>query len=234
MQRHLLPSALITATLATLVSWSMPVRGDEITPPPDSHKPNTAPTATRGGSNCSSRENPLVAIAPSQTSPITTADYPALLFYIPETIAKEAEFVMVDAEGNFVYNTKLALPDEPGIIRLNFPPEEASPLTETGNPYRWELALICDESDRSADDHVGGELQRVEVSGEIENRLKETKVGDRFSVLQEAGLEYDAIVALEELRRENPQDPKIQLLWENWLLNNGLGDLIEKPPIGNR
>jgi hypothetical protein len=232
MQRRLLSSTIIAATVATLVCLPMPGKGDEITPPPDSSKPNTAPTATRGGSNCSSQENPLLAIAPNQTSLTTTADYPTLLFYIPETIAKEAEFVMIDGEGNFVYQSILTLPEEPGIIRLNLSPEEASPLAETGNPYRWEFALICNESDRSADVLVGGELQRVEASAEIENKL--ANGSDRFSVFQEAGLEYDAIAALEELRRENPEDSKIQILWESWLRENGLEDLVEKPSLGNR
>ena len=232
MQRRLLPSGFIAAILAALVS--LPVRGDEVTPPPDSNKPPTAPTATRGGGNCSNRENPLTAIAPSGTLITTTADYPALLFYIPETTAKRAEFVMVDGEGNFVYNTKVTLPSQPGIMRLNLSPEAASPVTETGNPYRWELALICDEFDRSGDDLLGGELRRVEVSSDIENKLELAESGDRFSVFQEAGLEADAIAALDELRRENPQDVEIQALWEKWLRENGLEQLVEMPSLGNR
>ena len=233
MQRRLLPLTLMAATLATLLSWQMPGKGDEVMPPPDQNKPTTAPTATRGGSNCSSKENPLTAIAPSGTLVTTIADYPALLFYIPETKAKQAEFIIVDSEGNFVYNTKLTLPREPGIMRLSLPPETASPLTETGNPYLWELALICDEFDRSADEVVGGELKRVAVSSRIESQLQRANSSDRFSLYQQAGLEYDAIAVLDELRRENPQDQKIQSAWEGWLKNSGLADLIEMPPVGD-
>jgi hypothetical protein len=141
---------------------------------------------------------------------------------------------MVDGEGNFVYNTKVTLPSQPGIMRLNLSPEAASPVTETGNPYRWELALICDEFDRSGDDLLGGELRRVEVSSDIENKLELAESGDRFSVFQEAGLEADAIAALDELRRENPQDVEIQALWEKWLRENGLEQLVEMPSLGNR
>lgn len=232
MQRRLLPSGFIAATLATLVS--LPVWGDEITPPPDSNKPPTAPTATRGGSNCSSQENPLTAIAPSGNLITTTADYPAFLFYIPETTASKAQFVIASNDGDIVYDTKVALPSQPGIMRLNLSPEAGSPVTETGNPYRWELALICDEFDRSGDEFLGGELRRVEVSSDIENKLERAENGDRFSVFQEAGLGADAIAALDELRRENPQDVKIQALWEKWLRENGLEELVEMPSLGNR
>lgn len=233
MQRRLLPLTLMAATLATLLSWQMPGKGEEVMPPPDPNKPTTAPTATRGGSNCSSKENPLTAIAPSETLVTTTADYPALLFYIPETQALRAELVIVDSEGNFVYNTQLTLPREPGIMRLSLPPESASPLTETGNPYLWELALICDEFDRSADDVVGGELKRVPVSRNIENQLQGANSSDRFSLYQEAGLEYDAIAVLDELRREHPQDQGIQSAWEGWLKKSGLEDLSKMPPVGD-
>jgi len=232
MQRRLLPSGFIAAALAALVS--LPVRGDDITPPPDPNKPATAPTATRGGSSCSSEENPLTAIAPSGTLITTTADYPALLFYIPETTAEQAQFVMANKDGDIVYDTKVALPNKPGIMRLNLSPEAGSPVTETGNPYRWELALICDEYDRSGDEFLGGELRRVEVSSDIENKLEAAENSDRFSVLQEAGLGADAIAALDELRRENPQDLEIQALWEKWLRENDLEQLVEMPSLGNR
>ncbi len=233
MQHRLLPLTFMAATLASLVCWQIKGNADEITPPPDSNKPATAPTATRGGANCSSGENSLTAIAPNGGLVTTSADYPALLFYIPETTAKEAEFVIIDGEGNFIYNAKLTLPRKPGIMRLNLPPETASPITETGNPYQWELALICDESDRSGDDLVVGELQRVPVSLEIQNKLQQANSADRFSLYQEAGLEYEAIAALDELRRENPQDERLQSAWEQWLKERGLEDLVGMPAIGD-
>lgn len=231
MKRHLLSSTLAAAVLATFFCLPITAEEEEVTPPPDPNKPPSAPTGTRG--KCSFGKIALGAIASEASLITTTAAYPVFLFSIPQTAAGKAEFILVNATGELIYSTTLEIPASPGIMRVTVPRGAASPVAETGNPYRWEFAIICDESDRSGDDIAGGQLQRLPLSADIQKQLEQTNGRDRLSIYREQGLEDDAITALDELRRQNPEDKQLQNAWEEWLEKSGLEELIEIPPIGD-
>jgi len=230
MKRHLLSATLTPVLLA--VSFCLPIIAEEeITPPPEDNKPPTAPTGTRG--TCFSGEVTLGAIASEPSLITTTAAYPVFLFSIPKTSATEAEFILVNGTEEVVYRAFVEIPTSPGIIRVGVPPEAASPLTEAGNPYRWEFALICDEGDRSGDEIAGGRLRRLPLSADIQNQLQGANGGDRLSIYRGEGLEDDAVIIIDRLRRENPQNEQFQDAWEEWLEKNGLEELGEIPLIGD-
>jgi hypothetical protein len=231
MKRYLLSSMLAPAVLAAFFCLPITAEEPEVAPPPAPDKPPTAPTGTRG--NCSFGEIALGAIASEPSLITTTAAYPVLLFYIPETSAGTAEFVLVNASGELIYNTRLEIQDNKGIMRVSFPPEAASPLAQTGNPYRWEFAIICDESDRAGDDIADGQLQRLPLSADIQKQLQQANDRDRLSIYREQGLEDDAVIVIDRLRRQNPRDKQLQNAWKEWLEKSGLEELTEIPPIGD-
>ena len=234
MKRHLLSATLTAAVLA--VCFCLPIiaeekKEEERTMPEVDGKPGTEQGGVRG--SCSAGKVALGAIASEPSLITTTAAYPVFLFSISKTSATEGEFILANATGELVYRAFVEIPTSPGIIRVGVPPEAASPLTEAGNPYRWEFAVICDESDRSGDEVVGGRLRRLPLSADIQNRLQGANGRDRLSIYREEGLEDDAVIVIDRLRRENPQNDQFQNAWEEWLEKNGLEELGEIPPIGD-
>ncbi len=79
---------------------------------------------------------------------------------------------------------------------------------------------------------IEGKIQRLPVYKEIETQLVQTMSDyDRFKLYQSIGLEYDAMIILDELRRQNPNDAALKTTWENLLKANGFEMLIGVPAI---
>jgi hypothetical protein len=104
----------------------------------------------------------------------------SLYWYLPETNAKKAEF-LISKNGKFVYFQEFDIPqDTKGLVRLDLP---ANIPFEEDTIYKWELALVCQEFDRSSDEYVWGAVQPLNNS-QRETLNSELEVA-RFNPRQE-------------------------------------------------
>jgi hypothetical protein len=97
---------------------------------------------------------------------------------MPQTAALALEFVLRDANVKDIYRVQYSLPKStqrvvspPGVRGLNV--SNLSPL-EIGQEYHWELALICNPSDRSKDIVVEGWVKRVKADPTLARRIQQT------------------------------------------------------------
>ncbi|HBL10208.1 MAG TPA: hypothetical protein DD379_02000 [Cyanobacteria bacterium UBA11162] len=183
-------------------------------------------------STCLTSEKPLTPLMP-QGSGLTVAAYPEFFFYIPETSATKAEFVLVDSKGEEVYKFSFRITGEPGIISLSIPKFATIPPLEIGKNYRWSLSVICNPQDRLEDASVMGSIQRVEPNPTLRAELKQVTPRAQVFLYAENGIWYDALATLAALRRAYPNDWTVTSDWTTLLESVGLKEFSEEPLVGN-
>lgn len=210
------------------------------TPNQDTFIPiNREPGGSRCGELCISGNDKLIALVPVSGRGTTIAEYPTFFWSMPKTSAETVEFVLRDDKNRIIYAVQYALGKEAltketlnkdvvtshsGIMSLTLPTSaNLSPL-EIGQSYYWELALICDHIDRSADLVIGGEIQRVEPSSTLVNRLVQATPEERIALYAQERLWYETLGTLIELRRDRPDDKTLANAWNKLLKSVELGE----------
>jgi len=190
-------------------------------------------TRRRGATaSCVTGNTPLTALAPSNNVGTTVSGNPTLFWYVPETTAQSAEFLVFDAhdaQGKNVYLTTLALNGTPGVVNLNLPKTVS---LEPGKEYTWHLALVCNPLNRKQDMLVRGQLKRTELSSEQKTQLaaateplKQAEVYARAKVWQET------LMILAQLYRDRPNDSHISEAWKELLQSVQLEAIATKPLV---
>ena len=185
--------------------------------------PPTIPTIRRGG-NCST-VTPEVLVPTSDKQIATTSTHPTILFFVPTTTARQAQFILKDSDRKSIYRQSFALSGKSGIFRLELPTDRFGELA-VGQVYKWEFNIICVADRPVDDDFVVGKLQRVSLSVESKSPLSQVSLWERYRAF-----EYDGLMVLDALRRANSTEQKIQDEWESWLERHKLGDLKQLPAI---
>lgn len=170
----------------------------------------------------------------------TVAARPTFFIHVSQTSAQEAEFILKkkigeDKDGKPVYDEDkfvdqvLALPNNPGIVRISLPTNEAA--LEVGSSYYWTLQVICNSSDRTKDVTVDGAVQRIELDSSLANQLEKAEPRDRPAIYTEAEIWTDALSTLADLRKANPNDQQLQDDWNDLLNSVGLDTVAQATVI---
>jgi hypothetical protein len=172
---------------------------------------------------------PLTALTPNNNVATTVSANPTLFWYVPETQAESAEFVVVDDRENEIYQTTLALRHTPGVMQLNLP---ATVKLDAGKDYKWQLALICNPNDRSADEFVQGGLKRIELRADQKTKLAAAKEPlKQAEVYAGAKIWQETLMLLAQLRRDRPNDSKIADAWRELLTSVDLQAIASEPLV---
>ena len=177
---------------------------------------------------CGCPEKPVTALVPATTLGLTAAAYPAFFVYVPPTFAEKAEFVLFDEEDNLLYETTVNIAGRSGIIKVNLPADTIAPL-EVSKNYVWEFDLVCNPDDRSGDLSVVGWIERVELDSTLNSRVEQTPLEAHAALFAGAGLWYDTLAVLAELRAKGPEDPIFDLQWAELLQSVGLETYSPEP-----
>ncbi|MDJ0658876.1 MAG: DUF928 domain-containing protein [Crocosphaera sp.] len=167
-------------------------------------------------------EPPLVALMPNRENKAKTAiNTPTFYGYIPTTTATQGEFVLVDENNEEVYYTRFALPETPGIMKLEIPD---TVNLQPGN-YSWSLMVICDSRYRNRDKYVEGSLEYVASTQLLENQIKDKPSLEKAQVYANASLWFETLDTVAKIKEGNPQE------WQELLTSVGLEMLTEVPMI---
>ncbi len=190
----------------------------------------SAKGGTRGSSPLESCVNetgkPLTVLMPQNNVGTMVTENPEVYWYIPETRAEEAEFVLLDSEQQEVYATTFDLSGEPGVVKLSLPQKNEGtnePVIAAGEEYTWFLALVCNRDDRSYDEIVEGVVQRQEINQQLQAQISSSSGLETAQIYAQAGIWTDALMILAQLRKSQPQQ------WENFLQSVDLGDYATEP-----
>lgn len=190
--------------------------------------------------SCVKGDKPLIALVPASGIGQTVAEYPTLIWYMPDlwpehTVSPTVEFVLRDANKQEVYSVKYELEKlgeefmSPGIKSVTV----ASPQPlEIGQDYYWELVLKCNSTDfdHSGDIFVEGKIKRVELDPTIAARLQQANPEARIVLYAEQGGWYETLATLVELRRDRPNDTNLADAWDKLLTSVGL-DIISEEKV---
>ena len=185
---------------------------------------------TRGGCTIKDQKNKeLIPLLPKNKIGRTVSEYPEFFFYLPQSEAKVAEFVLQDDKGKQIYQTTLNINNSSGVIGISIPTNKnVSPL-QIGKNYSWSIALICDDKDRSADVFQRGIVRRVEVSADIRSQLQKAEPRLKAVIYAQTGIWQDALSTLIAARRANPNDVDLAADWKILLDSVNLGKIAKEP-----
>lgn len=201
-----------------------------VTFPPTANRGAPARTAgagTRGIKACVNGNIPLTALTPGNNVGTTVSANPTLFWYVPQTEAKFAQFVVSDNQNNEIYQTTLALNGTPGVVKLSLP---ATVSLEPDKEYLWYFGLICNREHRSQDKFVQGIIERTELSSEQKTKLAQaTEPLMQAEVYAGAKIWQETLTILAQLRHDRPNDSQITEAWKELLKSVQLEAIATEP-----
>lgn len=213
----------VLISVFSTVAVSSAVEFDSL-PAPDRGAPNsTAGGGTRGNPiSCSQGETPLTALMPTRHNiGKTAAAKPAFFVYVPKTTATEAEFIIIDLEGNEVYEQTFKLENTAGIVKVSLP--QNAPDLEINKEYEWQFALICNPNDRTVDEFVLGEIERTPLSPDLQTKIEGAQPLEQAKLYAREHFWNDTVAILAEIRSSNEQE------WSQLLRSVGLEAIASAP-----
>ena len=192
-------------------------------PPSESQPQATIGGASRGGQCYADSQNisqPFAPLLPASNQGLTTASHPTLLAYIPTSAAGSIFLNLQDENEEEVYQAILPINNQSGVISLDLPPE--APGLETGKNYKWSFALMCDNKLRPDSPVIEGYITRVQPRSELANQLEKATPTETVALYGQAGIWYETVAILAELRQSEPQNQELVTAWNNILNSVGL------------
>jgi hypothetical protein len=100
--------------------------------------------------------------------------------------------------------------------------------------YHWILRVICPPdasvlSDSSQDMVVDGGIVRARPDPTLAQRIQQATPKDRVALYANAGLWYETVATLVELRRDRPNDNELAQAWNKLLNSVKLDNTFKKP-----
>ena len=184
-----------------------------------------APSRTMGGGvrgdGCVAKDAPQVsALIPTNNVWTTISEQPKFLWYVPETNAKTAEFVILDKNDTEIYTKTLDLSSaNSGTIIQETLPGNVSLIT--GEVYTWQFSLVCNERRRSGDIFIEGWVEQVDFQdreAELDALKTNLEKAGQDSLKQaqaylDAEIYTESISLLAQMRCEYQQEWQDLLNW---------------------
>ncbi|BAY19992.1 response regulator receiver modulated translation initiation factor IF-2 (plasmid) [Anabaenopsis circularis NIES-21] len=227
-------------------SWLNPTPPQKISfnppPPPKDPPPGGRVLGGAKRSSCYQVKTELTALVPfTQESAtninvwsLTTAAHPTFWFYIPysQPFPFSVEFVLQDEQSYPIYQKAIALPKQPGIISISLPAN--APSLAVDKQYRWFLAVYCDKDKQSVPVYVEGVVKRVNLDPTIAQELQKATSLQQFEIYAKHGIWHEALTILAQMRQQNPQDARLETLWQDLLASIRLDNVAKEPILSDK
>jgi hypothetical protein len=216
----------LSAAMVQKESWQI---SQAFKPPKRQGPPVSAGGSTRGYS-CIAGNKFITPLIPTNKLGLTFSERPTLFWYIPQSSAKTANLALVThPDKKLLYETAITLPNKPGIIGYTLPAN--SPALETGKIYRWYLTLVCDPQDFSYNPRVDGWVERIQPDSSILQAVAKANARKLPSIYAEAGIWYEALASLVQLRRSEPKNLTHIFNWRQFLQSVKLNAIASEPLV---
>lgn len=222
LNENIVPNALMPDTYSARISFI---------PPADQGTPEqTSSGASRVGDEgeralCSS----VVPLVPDTGVGFTSEEQLSLFVYAPEGAATEAKLSVESVDGSEEFDAFVQLPAPGNVGKVALP--DTLPALKTGERYFWSLVLMCNGDLRPDSPVVTGVVNKVASVLEAESTVA-LSMTEKAAVYGEAGLWYDLVTTMAELRMENPGNVQITEDWMSILTSVGLEVVADKPLAG--
>ncbi|WP_009632121.1 DUF928 domain-containing protein [Synechocystis sp. PCC 7509] len=178
------------------------------------------PTITKSVSN---RQSAIVA---TQVWGLTVKEHPTFLFYVPYTqISAAGEFVLQDSDDNDIYRAPVSLPEVPGIVRVQLPPD-STPLA-VDKMYHWYFKVRCAQG-MASPVFVEGWVQRINLNSTVADQIATAITLQQVALYAKNGIWYDTVALLAQMRLQNMEDAASKADWYNLLETIDLSTLASE------
>ena len=147
----------------------------------------------------------------------TASANPTFYYYLPETSANLAEFVITDLNQATVYQTTVKLPAQSGIIKIKAIPKV--PLS-ADQYYQWSLKIVCDSQHRDQDLILEGVLEYQNID---KTALSSDDPLKKAQFYAEKGIWLETLDRVAQVRSISPTD------WTELLQSVGLEGISSQP-----
>lgn len=226
------PSPSLSSKLPSQWNFTPPRRGIPV---------NRQGGATRGN-ECFEGDASVTALVPAYKLGATASAYPTIFWYMPKSSASEMELKVQDTQERTLYFAKYPLAKSqdgrvvgsPGVMSFSLPNLANSSALEINQEYHWMLRLRCPTDspelyDSSSDVVLGGGIMRVKPDPTLAQRIQQATPKDRVALYANAGLWYETVATLVELRRARPNDNELAQAWNKLLNSVGLDNSFKRP-----
>jgi hypothetical protein len=153
----------------------------------------------------------------------TASAHPMFFVYVPANAGKMAQFTLqmeqpASRAMRQLYSVRFPLTGQAGIVGVALP--TTRPGLQMGQKYVWQMALICNPDNRSADKTISGWVERVAAPTGVP-----TADGDALTALAEQGIWQDVVTGLALRRYQNSQDANAAADWADVMEDAGLAEL---------
>ncbi|OQW30245.1 MAG: hypothetical protein A4E19_11630 [Nitrospira sp. SG-bin1] len=184
-----------------------------------------APGLRRGGGTRGTNKSlPMISLLAPDHVGFTLHEQPVLFWFTPTNHNLSYEFTLIaeNAEAPII-ETKLPIPARAGVqqIRLADYKVKLSP----GERYQWSVALVMDPEEPSANVVAKGAIERVnrdKLERPLPNDADKADAPRRYA---EAGVWYDALMAISDLMQSSPADAELRQQRAVLLEQGGLGEV---------
>ncbi|MGH2362791.1 MAG: DUF928 domain-containing protein [bacterium] len=184
-----------------------------------------APGSRRGGGTRGMNKSvPVISLLAPDHVGLTLHEQPVLFWFTPTKQNNPVEFTLIGENADTpAVETKLPPPAQPGLqqIRLSDYKVKLSP----GERYQWSVSVILDAEERSANIVAMGAIERIErdkLEQPLATNFSKAEAPKRYA---EAGIWYDAVMAISDLIQSNPADTELRQQRAALLEQVGLADV---------
>ncbi len=160
----------------------------------------------------------------------TTAQQPALYWYMAEGSTGEVKFELTLIDESSIdpmIDKRFGAPEQAGLQRIEL--ADHGVKLKPGEEYQWSIALVTDSPDRSKDVVSSGWIERVSEPKGLAERLSAAGPEGAASVYGEEGLWYDTLAAAFDGVRRKPDDDGSRNQLASLLVSAGLPEEAAQP-----
>lgn len=188
-----------------------------------------APGSRRGGGTRGMNKSvPVISVLAPDHVGFTLHEQPVLFWFAPTKQNLSYEFTLIaDSADAPAVEAKLPQPAQPGIQQIRLSDYKAKLLP--GERYLWSVALIMDPDEPSANIVAKGAIERVsqdKLNQPLPSDIGKTDAPIRYA---EAGVWYDALMALSDLIQADPANEGLRQQRTSLLEQAGLGEVAASP-----
>lgn len=168
----------------------------------------------------------LIALVPNHRA-LTTVEQPVLYWYLSKPSSYPIEIVISqDKAVAPLAEKRLPMPGKGGIYGISL--KEFGLRLKPDVVYRWFVTVVPDGERRSKDIIAGGIVERIAMPTDLAQKVASSDKSQLHDVYAEAGFWYDALMAISDAIRAQPDDQGLRQERNALLQQVGLGSAATK------
>ena len=172
-----------------------------------------------------------ILLAPNDHVGLTTSERPTFFWYVASP--NPIEFTLVEEGSDGTDHTvlnRIVQVTKAGIVQMPLPSD--TPPLKVGKSYTWTVAIYCNPQSLVGENvFMQTSIQRVMPDINLAAQLRTASPQDQPAIYATAGIWYDTLTTLANLRRMHPDDAQLKTEWTELLRAVKLPNAVLNAPL---